>query len=122
MKINPLFIRYLLVGMLNTAFGYAVFAVLIFLNLHYTLALFFATVAGIFFNFRTFGRFVFNQPDWRLIWRFFAVYGLLYVINVGCVFMLMTYIDNIYAANTVTLIFIAGLGFLLNRRFVYANN
>ena len=122
MKINPLFIRYLLVGMLNTAFGYAVFAVLIFLNLHYTLALFFATVAGIFFNFRTFGRFVFNQPDWRLIWRFFAVYGLLYAINVGCVFMLMTYIDNIYAANAVTLIFIAGLGFLLNRRFVYANN
>ena len=122
MQINPLFIRYLLVGLLNTAFGYAVFALLIFCGLHYPIALFIATVAGIFFNFRTFGCFVFNQRDWRFIWRFFAVYGLLYVLNVGCVFMLMKYLDNVYAANAVSVFFIAGLGFLLNRRFVYANN
>ncbi len=122
MQLNTMLIRYLLVGILNTAFGYAVFALLVFLGLHYTLALFFASVAGIVFNFRTFGRFVFSQSDWRLIWRFFAVYGLLYVINVGCVFILLKYLHNVYAANAITLLFIASLGFLLNRRFVYANH
>ena len=122
MQINPILIRYLFVGMINTAFGYSVFALLTYFGLHYPLALFFATVAGIFFNFRTFGRFVFANPDWRLIWRFFAVYGVLYGVNVGTVFVLMLYIPNVYIANAVALIFIASLGFVLNRRFVYANN
>ena len=122
MQINPLFIRYLLVGMLNTAFGYAIFALLTYFGFHYALALLIATVTGIVFNFRTFGQFVFHQRDWRLIWRFFAVYGLLYVINVGSIFILLRYMNNVYTANAITLIFIAGLGFLLNRRFVYANH
>lgn len=119
---NRLFIRYLFVGALNTTFGYAVFAALTYLGLHYPQALFLATVAGILFNFKTFGRLVFAQSDWRLIWRFVTVYGILYTINVGCVFVLMKYIHNVYVANAITLLFIAGLGFLLNRRFVYANH
>ena len=122
MQINTVLIRYLLIGVLNTAFGYTVFALLTYSGLHYPLAMFFATIAGIFFNFRTFGRFVFGQTDWRLIWRFFAVYGILYGVNVGCVFVLLKYINNIYLANAVALVFIASLGFVLNRSLVYAKN
>jgi putative flippase GtrA len=119
---SKLFIRYLLVGGLNTAFGYAVFAALTYQGQPYPQALFLATIAGILFNFKTFGRLVFAQSNWRLIWRFITVYGVLYVINVGCVFLLMRHIHNVYVANAITLVFIAGLGFLLNRRFVYANH
>lgn len=124
MKINPVFVRYGLVGILNTAFGYSIFALLTWSGLHYPLALFFATLAGILFNFRTFGHFVFENKDWHLLWRFFAVYGILYIVNVICVFMLMTYahIHNVYLANAITLVFIASLGFVLNRRFVYAHH
>lgn len=121
-QIHTLFIRYLLVGLINTAFGYAVFALLVFVGLHYALALFLATIAGVLFNFQTFGRFVFGQPHWRLIWKFFAVYGVLYGVNVFCIFLLMMYIHNVYIANAITLVFIAGLGFVLNRRFVYEKN
>ncbi len=124
MQINTILTRYLLIGILNTTFGYSVFALLTWSGLHYPIALFFATIAGILFNFRTFGHFVFKNRDWRLLWRFFAVYGILYVVNVGCVFMLMTYarIHNVYLANAITLVFIASLGFVLNRRFVYAKD
>jgi putative flippase GtrA len=119
---STLLIRYLLVGGLNTAFGYTVFAAVTYQGQPYPRALFVATIAGILFNFKTFGRLVFAQSDWRLLWRFVTVYGLLYVINVGCVFFLMMLIHNVYVANAIALVFIAGLGFLLNRRFVYANH
>lgn len=122
MQIDTIFIRYLIVGLVNTAFGYAIFAMLVFLGLHYAIALFLATISGIFFNFQTFGRFVFEQSNWRLIWKFIAIYGLLYCINVGCVFILVMYIHNVYLANAITLMFIAGLGFVLNRSFVYEKN
>lgn len=124
MQINSVLIRYFLVGILNITFGYSVFALLTWSGLHYPIALFFATIAGILFNFRTYGRFVFENQDWNLLWRFFAVYAILYVLNVACVFMLMKYtpIHNVYLANAITLIFIASLGFVLNRRFVYAKD
>ena len=122
MQINTVLIRYLIVGAINTGFGYSVFALLTYTGLHYPLALFFATVAGVLFNFRTFGRFVFTNTDWRLIWRFFAVYSLLYVVNVSSVFVIMMYLDNVYMANAIVLVFIASLGFVLNRSFVYANH
>ena len=122
MKINKILIRYILVGAINTAFGYSMFVLLIYIGLHYSLAILLATIAGIFFNFKTLGRFVFRQSDWRLIWRFIAIYGLLYLLNICCVFVLLKYIQNVYVANALTIIFIAGLGFMLNRSFVYAKN
>lgn len=122
MQIDKVLFRYIMVGIVNTTFGYGVFALLIFINLHYTVALFIATIIGVFFNFHTFGRLVFKQPSWHLIWKFFVVYGFLYLVNICCIFILMTYTHNAYTANAITLIFIAGLGFLLNRNFVYKKN
>lgn len=119
---TKLFIRYLLVGGLNTVFGYTVFALLVYLGLHYSIALFFATVAGIFFNFKTIGHFVFARSEWKFLWKFIMIYGVLYIVNVCCIFVLLYYVNNVYLANALALIIIAGLGFFLNRSFVYANN
>ncbi|MDP3372037.1 MAG: GtrA family protein [Candidatus Paracaedibacteraceae bacterium] len=122
MQISPAFIRYLLVGAVNTVFGYSVFALLIFIGWHYSIALLFATVAGVIFNFQTFGKLVFKQSEWRLLWKFVAVYGVLYAVNVLLVFGFLYFMRNVYAANALAIIFIAGLGYFLNRRFVYENN
>lgn len=119
MQFDPLFIRYLLVGALNTAFGYSVFALFIFLGLHYSIALLFATVTGVFFNFKSFGLFVFGNSKWRLIWKFFLVYGVLYAVNVFLVFLFLFFMQNVYAANALAVVVVAGLGYFLNRRFVY---
>ena len=122
MQINPVFIRYLLVGGLNTAFGYSVFALLVFIGLHYSIALFFATVTGVIFNFKTFGILVFGQRDHRLIWRFLAVYGVLYAVNFFLVFILLPFLHNVYAANALATIFNAAFGFYLSQRYVYEKN
>jgi putative flippase GtrA len=121
-QIDTVFIRYVLVGGLNTAFGYSVFALLIFMGLHYSVAIFFATVAGVLFNFVTYGNLVFGKSDRRLIWRFMVIYGVLYVVNLTVVFFFLPLLRNIYAANALATVFNTVLGFYLNQRYVYEEN
>ena len=54
------FVRFLLVGVLNTLFGYFSFATLIIIGLDYKLAALLATIIGVLFNFQTTGRLVFG--------------------------------------------------------------
>ena len=71
------FFLFLVVGGINTILGYAVFALLIYLGLHYALAVIIGTIVGILFNFKTTGGIVFKSKDNRLIFKFFAVYGII---------------------------------------------
>lgn len=76
------FIRFLLVAALNTIFGYSLFAALILFGIHYPIAAAIGTILGILFNFQTTGRLVFQSHHFSLIFRFFAVYGISYVVGV----------------------------------------
>lgn len=83
-------IRFFLVGGLNTIFGYGVFALLIFIGLHYTIAGLFATVLGVLFNFKTIGIIVFNNNNNWIIFKFIGVYGINYVISI----LLLTFLEQ----------------------------
>lgn len=113
------FIRFLLVGVLNTAFGYACFALLLWAGLHYTLALLLATVVGVLFNFKTIGSLVFGSSDGSLIWRFIAVYVLIYTANVAALALLQALGLPALVAQSVLVLPVAGASFLLSRRFVF---
>ncbi len=87
-------IRFLVVGGVNTVFGYTCFSGLVFLGMPYRLASLFAMIAGVAFNFFTYSLFVFHvagQPvserhksSLKLgkIMRYLSVYAVIYVINV----------------------------------------
>jgi putative flippase GtrA len=68
-----LVLRFGLVGLLNTAFGYAVFAVFVLLGTGATVALVISTLTGAAFNFHTARRLVFRSSG-RAV-RFFALYA-----------------------------------------------
>ena len=74
LKVDILFIKFLAVGVLNTLFGYGIFALLLFIGLHYAVASILATICGVLFNFKTTGTLVFNNNDNRLIFKFISVY------------------------------------------------
>lgn len=77
-------LRFLLVGVLNTAFGYLLFALLLALGLKVPLALLLATVGGVLFNFQTIGRLVFrSDAPLRRLARFVTVYAATYVLNLA---------------------------------------
>lgn len=75
-------VKFLGTGVLNTLFGYGVFAGLVFINLSYLIALFIATLAGIIFNYFSFGRMVFSaRGGWFVFGKFVSAYTMVYGIN-----------------------------------------
>lgn len=118
---NSTFCRYLVVGLLNTLFGYGVFAFLVYIGLVYPLALFFATILGILFNFKSIGSFVFDSHDNRLILRFIIVYFIIYMLNLIGLKLFSIAGINVYYAGAILLPVMAIIGFIINKRFVFNN-
>ncbi len=112
-------LRFLVVGALNTVFGYAVFAAFILLGLHYALAAFLGTLLAIAFNFTTTGRLVFRSHDNRLIFKFFAVYGVNYVLGVAILKLFKMMGVHVLVTAAVGALPLAVLSFALMRRFVF---
>ncbi|HEY5590798.1 MAG TPA: GtrA family protein [Paludibacter sp.] len=112
-------LRFFFVSGLNTFFGYGLFAILVFIGLVYPIALLVATIAGILFNFKTIGIIVFKNHDNLLIFRFFGVYGITYLFNLGGLALLKYFEINIYMAGALLLIPVGLLAFLLNKLFVF---
>ena len=112
-------VRFLVVGGINTVFGYSVFFVLTWLGMRYPLAIGLATIAGIAFNFQSVGRLVFDGAPRSRFWRFVGVYCLIYLLNLGGVRALLGAGASIYVANGIVLLPLSVLAFLLNRRYVF---
>lgn len=112
-------VRFLLVSGLNTVFGYGFFALLIFVGLAYPFALLIGTIAGILFNFTTIGGLVFNNHNNRLILKFFGVYGITYLCNLGGLALLKSFNTNTYLSGAILLVPIGFLSFSLNKTFVF---
>ena len=71
---SPRFLRFLVVGVLNTGVGYALFAVMILGGSGPFAAAAGATALGALFNFQSIGGLVFRRRELRLLPRFLAVY------------------------------------------------
>jgi putative flippase GtrA len=113
------FLRFLLVAGLNTVFGYALFAGLILLGIAYPLAAAIGTVIAVLFNFQTTGRLVFERHELSLILRFFAVYGISYVVGV----LLLRWADHhgisVLAAAAVLAVPMGFFSYTLQRLLVF---
>lgn len=61
------FARFLLVGAVNTCFGYLIYASAVFIGFRPSVALLIATVLGVGFNFMSFGKVVFKRLAWKRV-------------------------------------------------------
>jgi len=112
-------IRFFFVSGLNTVFGYSVFVLLIAIGLHYSLAVLIGTILGILFNFKTLGTLVFSNRNNRLIIKFFMVYGVTYMINVGCLALLKQTGLDLYLAGAILLVPVGLIAYYLNKTLVF---
>lgn len=119
MKIDWLFVKFILVGILNTAFGYLVFAALLYFGLHYTLAVVLSTIAGVLFNFKTTGTLVFKNNNNKLIFKFVAVYALTCIIGIIVLRLAELVNVNLYFAGMVSTGICAIIAFILNKNWVF---
>lgn len=114
------FVVFVLVGGLNTAVGYGLFAAFLFLGLHYGVAALLSTVLGVLFNFQTIGRLVFGSRDPSLVLRFVAVYAFTYLLNVGALWAFhRPDRAGVLAVQAGLALPVALVAFLLHRTFVF---
>lgn len=114
------FIRFVLVAMLNTLFGYGIYTLLVYCGMHFSLATLISTILGVLFNFKTYGILVFKNSSNKLIFRFVLVYCVVYLCNIGGIALLKTLGISSYLAGAVMLVPVGLLGFILNKIFVYS--
>lgn len=118
---DPRIFKFLSVGVLNTVFGYAVYAILIFVNVPYLTALFVATVAGVVFNYFSFGQMVFHgHSGWFVFGKFVIAYGVVYAVNAAFLRVLTKdFLFSPYVGQVICIPLSVVLSWLLMNYWVY---
>lgn len=112
-------LRFVLVGVLNTAFSYSIYAALLFVGLGYQSANFLALVVGILFSFKTQGHFVFFNPDNRRLGRFVLSWAVIYLCTIAVIGQIIGLGFDPYSAGALSLPFSVALSYLLQKYFVF---
>jgi putative flippase GtrA len=118
----PKVVRFVIVGAVNTLFGYLVFAGLTRLGISDVLAVPAAMAIGAIFNFLSYGKMVFASLDPRRLPRFVAAYLCLYACNVLGLRALERLSLEAYGAQALLVFPLAALAYFLNDRWVFRGN
>lgn len=112
-------IRFILVGGLNTVFGYTLFAILITAGLYYAYAMLLTTCIGVLVNFKFTGKLVFNNSDNRLLLKFIALYICIYFFNIILIHGLDLFLHNLYLSGIFSILASAVLSYFCNKNFIF---
>jgi putative flippase GtrA len=119
---RKILLLFLLIGGINTLFGYSLYALLLYFHLHYALASLLATIGGVLFNFKSTGVIVFKNHNNRLLFKFIGVYCVTYLINVGCLKIFASFNVNLYIAGAILILPVALIAFVLQKKFVFGGD
>jgi putative flippase GtrA len=97
-------LRFLLVGVLNTAFSYAVYALLITIGLPIAWASLGALLIGVVWSFMTQGKIVFKKLSKASFFKFVLNWTVIYFLNVELIYKLIQFNMNAYSAAAVATI------------------
>ena len=112
-------IKFFFVGVLNTIVYYALYSFFIYLEVDYKWAVLFATISGVLFSFKTFGKFVFNNSDKSIIYKFLFSYSILYLFSILFIYIFEKIFFNYYISGFFATLCCAFLSFILNKWYVF---
>ena len=115
--------KFLGVGVLNTLFGYSIYAGLVFVEIPYLVALLIATFVGVIFNYFSIGRLVFKAAGgWFVFGKFIMAYTIVYLLNAALLAHLTEseYL-NAYLAQAACIFPSVAVSWLLMNHWVYKN-
>jgi len=111
-------VRYLVAGLANTAFGYGLYAGLIWLGLDRYAAQALGYVLGTGFNYLTYSRHVFTNAEPARL-RFVASYAVNYLVNLAGLRLVSSFVSNAYLAGGMTTLAVVALNYLVLKRLVF---
>jgi len=119
LALKPL--RFLATGLLNTLFGYAIYAALLWAGLNPLLALLLGMLAGCIFNYFSYAGLVFDGHRNNAVFaRFGVAYGLIYAANASALYLLtQRWGWNPYLAQALCIPLSVVLSWMLMNHWVY---
>lgn len=102
--LNRQFVRYVLVGIGNTAFSYGAYVAFLYIGHEYWIANLLALILGIAFSFTTQGIVVFRNATRITFVKFLAAWMLIYIFNISVIALLMHGSMSAYLAGAVATI------------------
>lgn len=114
------YFKFLIIGGINTLFGYIVLTFFLWLQLPHSLAFLIGTLIGIIFNFFTTGRLVFKSSNNKLFFRFILGYLFLYVLNLSLFKGFLFLIPNQYLASFFSTALVSIPAYFVNKKFIFA--
>ena len=120
----PRLISYLVVGGLNTAFSYSVYAAILFLGGSYVIAATFAFLIGLVVSFKTHQKLVFaNSEGWRRTFSLYvACWAVIFCVNIALLSVLLKFGVNSYLAGLILPLPMGILSYLLLKSVVFRNS
>jgi putative flippase GtrA len=111
-------LRYYQAGIVNAAFGYAVYAILVSLGLGIFVAQMISQVLGISFNFLTYSRHVFRDSETTSL-RFVSGYAINYLISLCALFAVSRILTDPFLCGALAIIIASVVNYVVLRRFVF---
>jgi putative flippase GtrA len=115
------FLRFLIVGGVNTLFGLTVYALLALSEMPTWIVLLISNLIGMIFNFFTTGGIVFTDVRISRFPRFFICYGAIYLIYLELINWLEPIFNSRIIAMTIIVIPVTFLSYLILNFFVFTN-
>jgi putative flippase GtrA len=115
---HRLLLRYYGVGLLNTAFGFGLYTLLVYLGLNLYVAQVLAHICGTAFNYFTYSRHVFRQGERRPL-AFVGAYVFNYALGLGILAAVHHFVPSPYLAGFLALLIGTSINFLVLRRFAF---
>jgi putative flippase GtrA len=113
-------IKFILIGMVNTAIGYSIFGTCILLHVGPQPSLIVATVLGVIFNFFSIGRYVFGSLSVLQLIKFILIYTFVYLLNVVLLQYFISYGGlRPLAAQLLCIPIIATINYVFCKQFVF---
>jgi len=113
-------LRFLVMGGINTGFSYGVYALLVYCGLNYALSNLCSLILGILFSFRTQAAFVFQHAARGLFMRYAMVWSILYLSNIAMIGSMLRIGANAYTAGALAIVPTAVLSYFLQKSFVFS--
>lgn len=110
--------RYYQAGIVNTAFGYALYALLVAAGLNMYVAQVVAHVLGVIFNYFTYSRYAFADRQGSLS-RFILSYALNYLLAVAFLWAASQLVESPYLAGLIATLIVSVINFFLLRKLVF---
>ena len=112
--------RFVIVGIINTAFSYAIYAFLLCIGLSFARANLISLALGVLFSFKTQSALVFRNSDRTRIFRFAAVWAVIYVGNILLIARFIKLGFNPYVSGLLAIPFATIVAFIAQKYFVFA--